>query len=57
SYHGIALNVAPDLAAYGGIVPCGISEHGVTSLADQGVEVTMAEVDRALRAGFAAIFE
>lgn len=56
SYHGIALNVAPDLAHYGGIVPCGISEHGVTSLAQLGVSAAMHEVDAALREAFSAVF-
>jgi lipoyl(octanoyl) transferase len=56
SYHGIALNVAPDLAHYRGIVPCGVSEHGITSLAALGVNVAMAEVDAALRGTFAQAF-
>jgi lipoyl(octanoyl) transferase len=50
--HGIALNVAPDLSHFGGIVPCGISDRGVTSLEDLGQIVSMAEVDMALRAAF-----
>ena len=53
TYHGMALNVMPDLDHYRGIVPCGISEHGVTSLAALGVPAAMAEVDAALRATFA----
>ena len=53
SWHGIALNVAPDLSHYGGIVPCGVSEHGVTSLSALGIAVTMAEVDAALREAWA----
>jgi lipoyl(octanoyl) transferase len=57
SYHGIALNVAPDLAHYRGIVPCGISAHGVTSLAALGVAVGMDEVDAALRTAFGEVFE
>jgi lipoyl(octanoyl) transferase len=56
SFHGVALNVDPDLDHYRGIVPCGISEHGVTSLARLGVAVGMAEVDTALRRTFAAVF-
>jgi lipoyl(octanoyl) transferase len=52
SFHGIALNVAPDLSHYAGIVPCGISDQGVTSLEDLGQLVSMAEVDIALRAAF-----
>jgi lipoyl(octanoyl) transferase len=56
SFHGVALNVAPDLSHFGGIVPCGVSEHGVTSLADLGVGAGMAETDAALRAAFEAVF-
>lgn len=50
--HGIALNISPDLGHFGGIVPCGISDRGVTSLEDLGQIVSMAEVDMALRAAF-----
>jgi lipoyl(octanoyl) transferase len=58
TYHGIALNVSPDLDHYRGIVPCGIAEHGVTSLAALGHAVDMAEIDGALRATFAeALFQ
>jgi lipoyl(octanoyl) transferase len=57
TFHGIAINVAPDLSHFGGIVPCGIEEHGVTSLANLGVEVTMAEVDVHLRAAFEEVFD
>ena len=53
SWHGVALNVAPDLGHYAGIVPCGISEHGVTSLHALGIPATMAEADAALRAAWA----
>ena len=56
SFHGISLNVEPDLSHFGGIVPCGIREHGVTSLLDLGLPVTMDEVDYALRLSFEAIF-
>jgi lipoyl(octanoyl) transferase len=56
TYHGVALNVAPDLSHYRGIVACGIREHGVTSLAAQGVAVSMAEADAALRASFEPSF-
>lgn len=52
SYHGVALNLDPDLSHYRGIVPCGISRYGVTSLAAQGVGVGMAELDAALIASF-----
>lgn len=56
SYHGVSLNVAPDLSHYDGIVPCGIGEHGVTSLADLGVAASMEEVDDVLLRRFAAVF-
>ena len=52
SSHGISLNVAPDLTHYAGIVPCGIREGGITSLADLGLRMTLAEVDLALRTVF-----
>ena len=56
SWHGIALNVEPDLSHFGGIVPCGIPEHGVTSIHAQGVLVTMEEVDSALRSAWDEVF-
>lgn len=58
SFHGISLNVAPDLAHYSGIVPCGISatHFGVTSLRDLGLKVSMSEVDLALARAFEPIF-
>lgn len=56
SFHGIALNVEPDLSHYSGIVPCGISDHGVTSLVDLGLPITMTDVDVALRSNFEKIF-
>ncbi len=58
TFHGVALNVAPDLDQFQGIVPCGIAEpqYGVTSLADLGIATTFADVDAALRTTFAAIF-
>ncbi len=56
SYHGISLNVEPDLAHYDGIVPCGIREYGVTSLVDLGIPITMAEVDSELQITFENIF-
>ena len=56
TYHGVSLNVAPDLDHYRGIVPCGIAGHGVTSLAALGISATMAQVDDVLGATFPAIF-
>ncbi len=56
SYHGIAVNVAPDLSYYDGIVPCGISEYGVTSLDALGIKASMADVDAALRRSFEDVF-
>ena len=56
TFHGIALNVDPVLDHFAGIVPCGIASQGVTSLADLGVIVSMAEVDTALRRAFEAAF-
>ncbi len=52
SWHGVALNVAPELAHFSGIVPCGVREHGVTSLRALGIVATMAEADAALRAAW-----
>ena len=58
TFHGVALNVAPDLSHFSGIVPCGVVDprFGVTSLADLGVAAGMAEADAALRAGFEEVF-
>ena len=60
TYHGVALNVAPALDQYRGIIPCGVapesSGHGVTSLARLGIAASMPEIDRALRATFAGVF-
>lgn len=56
SYHGISINVEPDLGHYDGIVPCGISDYGVTSLVDLGLPVSMADLDVALRREFDARF-
>ena len=56
SWHGVSLNVEPDLGHFAGIVPCGISEHGVTSLHALGLPVTMAEADVALRAAWLEVF-
>jgi lipoyl(octanoyl) transferase len=56
SFHGVSLNVEPDLGHFSGIVPCGIAEHGVTSLVDLGVPATMDEADAALKSAFHAVF-
>ncbi len=56
SFHGISLNVEPDLSHFAGIVPCGIQEHGVTSLVDLGVPATMDEADAALKTSFRRVF-
>ncbi len=56
SFHGIAINVEPELEHFSGIVPCGVAGHGVTSLADLGRIVTMHEVDSVLRRTFDGIF-
>ncbi len=56
SYHGIAINLAPDLSHYDGIVPCGISEFGVTSLEALGIKASMADLDAALRRSFEDVF-
>lgn len=54
STHGLSINVAPDLSHFSGIVPCGISDAGVTSLADLGIAASLGDVDRVLRATFEA---
>lgn len=54
--HGVALNVAPDLSHFSGIVPCGISAHGVTSLKALGVDVSMHEVDAVMQRVFEGVF-
>jgi lipoyl(octanoyl) transferase len=56
SYHGVSLNLDPDLSHYRGIIPCGVREHGMTSLAALGITAGTADVDRALKAAFAEIF-
>ncbi|MCE8518030.1 lipoyl(octanoyl) transferase LipB [Ruegeria pomeroyi] len=56
SFHGISINVEPDLSHFSGIVPCGITEYGVTSLVDLGLPVTMGDVDVALRQSFEQVF-
>lgn len=57
SFHGISINVEPDLSHFGGIIPCGIRDHGVTSLVDLGLPVTMADLDAALLATFPRRFQ
>ncbi len=56
TFHGVSLNVEPDLSHFDGIVPCGVRQHGVTSLADLGVPVTIADVDVAMKQSFEKIF-
>ncbi len=56
SFHGVALNVEPDLEHFSGIVPCGIQGHGVTSLADLGLPATLVDVDAALRSAWDEVF-
>lgn len=56
SWHGVSLNVAPNLGHFSGIVPCGIQEHGVTSLQQLGIHVSMEEADSALRAAWGDVF-
>ena len=56
AFHGISINVEPDLSHYAGIVPCGIADHGVTSLVDLGLPVTLADLDAALAETFDEVF-
>lgn len=56
SFHGISINVDPDLSHYQGIIPCGISQYGVTSLKDLGIDVSMDEVDKVLKDAFKKVF-
>ena len=56
SFHGLSINVEPELGHFSGIVPCGITDHGVTSLVDLGLPVSMADLDAALMRSFAAAF-
>ncbi|MEM0987325.1 MAG: lipoyl(octanoyl) transferase LipB [Pseudomonadota bacterium] len=56
SFHGISINVEPELSHYAGIVPCGIAQHGVTSLVDLGLLVTLGDVDAALKHSFQSVF-
>ncbi len=55
SFHGLSINVEPDLSHFDGIVPCGITDHGVTSLVDLGLPVNMSDLDVALRRSFDAV--
>jgi lipoyl(octanoyl) transferase len=57
SFHGLSINVEPDLTHFDGIVPCGIRDHGVTSLVDLGLPVSMADLDVALKSSFEAQFD
>ncbi|WP_280514088.1 lipoyl(octanoyl) transferase LipB [Allosediminivita pacifica] len=56
SFHGVSINVEPDLSHFDGIVPCGITDYGVTSLVDLGLPVTMGDVDTALKRSFGDVF-
>jgi lipoyl(octanoyl) transferase len=56
TYHGVSLNLDPDLGHYRGIVPCGVSQHGVTSLAALGIKIPMTRLDDALRQNFERVF-
>ena len=56
TFHGLSINLNPELSHFDGIVPCGVTQHGVTSFADLGINTTMAELDDALKAGFVKIF-
>ena len=56
TFHGVSLNVNPDLSHFDGIIPCGVAEHGVTSFAALGVDASMADVDAALRRNFETVF-
>ena len=57
AYHGIAINLNPDLSHYGGIVPCGIAEYGVTSMKELGADIPLNRLDEALRQKWAEVFE
>jgi len=56
TFHGISINVNPDLSHYAGIVPCGINEHGITSLAALGLSATMRDLDQALQNAWPKVF-
>ncbi|NCX71489.1 MAG: lipoate-protein ligase B, partial [Rhodobacteraceae bacterium] len=55
--HGLSINLDPDLSHFQGIVPCGIKEHGVTSLVDLGLPVSMHDLDNALKKSFSKVFQ
>ena len=57
AYHGVAINVDPDLSHFNGIVPCGIQDSSVTSLRDLGIQATMTDLDAALKEEWASVFE
>lgn len=57
TFHGVSLNVEPDLTHFAGIIPCGVREHGVTSLHDLGILATLADVDIALKTAWGEVFE
>lgn len=56
TYHGVSLNIDPDLSHFNGIVPCGISDHGVTSLKELGIKINKAAIDTALKENFIKVF-
>lgn len=56
SFHGISINLNPDLSHFDGIVPCGLDQFGVTSLADLGAEITMEQLDLGMKQAFAQVF-
>ncbi len=57
TFHGLSINLNPDLSHFDGIVPCGVTEYGVTSFSDLGLNVNMSELDSALKSNFSKIFE
>jgi lipoyl(octanoyl) transferase len=57
TYHGLSINLHPDLSHFEGIIPCGISEHGVTSFADLGIDASMSDLDAALKASLGNHFQ
>ena len=57
TFHGLSINLDPDLSHFQGIVPCGIKEHGVTSLVDLGLPVSMHDLDNALKKSFSKVFQ